>query len=92
MTDEQLRMLEDRRLIRREWVRGAERVELTHDLLTPVAREHRARQRLDDRMRREQLARRRFMLVATGLVVIAFTMAFLYLTRRTSRKSGRKRR
>ena len=78
VTDEQLRILEDRRVIRREWARGSERVELTHDLLTPVVREHRARQRLEDRMRRDRQARQRFMTIGAALWIIAVTMAWLY--------------
>ena len=86
IADAQLRLLEDRRLIRREWARGSERVELTHDLLTPVVREHRARQRLADRVKREQKARRRFMVIGGTLWVIAVAMAWLYFRANQEKK------
>ena len=45
VTESQLRLLEDRRMVRIEPQRGTEQVELTHDLLTRVVREQRDRRR-----------------------------------------------
>jgi hypothetical protein len=53
LTDEQLDRLIDRRLLRLEERYGVLRIELTHDLLTRVVREHR------DRLRREAAEARR---------------------------------
>jgi WD40 repeat protein len=78
VTDAELRLLVDRRLLRIEPVRGGERVELTHDLLTRVVREHRERQRERERLDRERRTRRRLTLVGAGLGVVALTMGWLY--------------
>lgn len=68
-----LALLVDRRVLRIEPVRGAERVELTHDLLTRVVREER------DRRRERERRRRRLMLAGATLAVIAAVMAGLYV-------------
>jgi formylglycine-generating enzyme required for sulfatase activity len=68
VTDQELRLLVDRRVLRIETQRGAERVELTHDLLTRVVREHRDLQRERARIRRQ---RRRFRNLAVIAVIVA---------------------
>ena len=67
VTDQELRLLVDRRVLRIEPQRGTERVELTHDLLTRVVREHRDRQRERARVRRQ---RRRFSALAGVALVL----------------------
>jgi formylglycine-generating enzyme required for sulfatase activity len=68
VTDPELRLLVDRRVLRIEAQRGTERVELTHDLLTRVVREHRDRQRERARIRRQ---RRQFRNIAVIAVLVA---------------------
>lgn len=68
VTDQQLRLLVDRRVLRIEAQRGTERVELTHDLLTRVVREHRDLQRERARIR---LQRRRYRNIAVIAVIVA---------------------
>lgn len=68
VTDHELRLLGDRRVLRIEAQRGTERVELTHDLLTRVVREHRDLQREQARIRRQ---RRRFRNLAVVAVIVA---------------------
>jgi formylglycine-generating enzyme required for sulfatase activity len=68
VTDQELRLLVDRRVLRIEAQRGTERVELTHDLLTRVVREHRDLQRERARIRRQ---RRRYRNIAVIAVVVA---------------------
>jgi len=53
VTEQQLRLLVDRRLLRIEPFRGTERVELTHDLLTGVVREQRDREQARARVKRQ---------------------------------------
>jgi WD40 repeat protein len=77
VTDAELALLVDRRLLRIEPARGTERVELTHDLLTRVVREARNRQREKDRIAREGRARRRLLLTGTVFAVIAIAMGVL---------------
>ncbi len=67
VTDHQLRLLVDRRLLRMEPYRGTERVELTHDLLTGVVREYRDR----ERTRRQ---RKRVAAFAALAVVLALSL------------------
>ena len=78
VTREELLRLIDRRLLRIEPHRGTERVELTHDLLTAVVREHRDRQREAARSRHHR--KRLAVLSAVGAfaVTIAATLAILY--------------
>ncbi len=68
VTDQELRLLVDRRVLRIESQRGTERVELTHDLLTWVVREHRDLQRERARIRRQ---RRRYRNIAVIAVIVA---------------------
>jgi WD40 repeat protein len=60
VTDQQLHLLIDRRLLRIEPYRGSERVELTHDLLTNVVREDRdlydAKARVRQRLKQAAVA------------------------------------
>jgi WD40 repeat protein len=59
LTQDQLNLLIQRRLLRVEERYGAERIELTHDLLTRAVREHRDRRRAEEREReRTEEARR----------------------------------
>lgn len=79
ITGSDLAALVDRRLLRIEPMRGTERVELTHDLLTPVVREHRDRQRDLERREKEKKARRRLVFVGVAFALIAAIMFGLYL-------------
>ncbi len=76
VTDKDLALLVDRRVLHIEPARGTERVELTHDLLTRVVREERGRRREHDKRRRE--VRRRLTLAGIALGVIAIVMTVLY--------------
>ena len=67
LTQSLLRQLVDRRLLRIDHQLGADRVELIHDRLTDVVREHRDRER--ERIRAQRQKR---MWWATGLVVVVF--------------------
>lgn len=61
LTAEQLNRLIDRRLLRVEERYGAERIELTHDVLTPAVLEHRIRRQAEDEraaLARQEAARR----------------------------------
>jgi pSer/pThr/pTyr-binding forkhead associated (FHA) protein/tetratricopeptide (TPR) repeat protein len=74
ITDEELRMLENRRLVRIEPNRGTDRVELIHDLLTRVVREHRDQQRVKERaekQRREQRQKAKTVLTVSAIVLLA---------------------
>ncbi len=79
VTREELDELVRRRLLRIEPHRGTERVELTHDLLTPVVREHRDRERERERARRQR--RRAAAAGILGISLIGLTAVFgvLYL-------------
>jgi hypothetical protein len=77
VTDEQLRLLVDRRLLRIEPQRGTDRVELTHDLLTGVVHEHRdQRRRVEarevEKSRRREVRRARAYAFVLG---VAFLIA-----------------
>ena len=74
VADRELRLLVDRRVLRIEPLRGTERVELTHDLLTRVVREHRDRQRERARVRRQR--RRMAIFGAVGVVLLALVVTF----------------
>jgi WD domain, G-beta repeat len=65
VSDAHLRTLVDRRLVRIEPVRGTERVELMHDLLTTVVREHRNRDRRHTERRRTW-----FVVAASALIAL----------------------
>ena len=56
LSEAQLSRLIDRRLLRMEERHGAQRIELTHDLLTRVVRQERERLRAEDRARAEAKA------------------------------------
>ena len=79
VTDQEMRVLVDRRVLRIEPQRGTERVELTHDLLTRVVREHRDRQRERVRVRRQR--RRMAFVGAVGAVLLALVVTFGLLYR-----------
>lgn len=74
LTESELRLLVDRRLLRIEPYQGTDRVELTHDLLTRVVREHRDRERERQRIRRQ---RKRMVLLGSGAVVLLLIVAVL---------------
>jgi len=74
LADAELRLLVDRRLLRIEPYQGTDRVELTHDLLTRVVREHRDRERERQRIRRQ---RKRMILLASGAAVLLLVVAVL---------------
>jgi WD40 repeat protein len=84
VTYAQLRLLVDRRLLRIEPRQGSEWVELTHDLLSTVVREHRdsrrMRERQQDEERRERdakRARRRYwlLIILVAVCALAATVA-----------------
>ena len=82
VSDADLRVLVDRRLLRIEPQRGTEHVELTHDLLTRVVRVHRDRDR--ERRRRWRLAA--FSSVGLVLVALVGVFASLYFEARAQRQ------
>ena len=79
MTNEELSRLVDRRLLRIEPYRRTERVELTHDLLTRVVREHRDRQREMERVR----SRKKRLAILSGAIFAVVATAFLSLSKYT---------
>ena len=79
VADRELRLLVDRRVLRIEPQRATEQVELTHDLLTRVVREHRDRQRERERMRRQR--RRMGIFAGIGLVLAGLAVVFGLLYR-----------
>lgn len=83
VTDAEINLLVDRRLLRKEPYHGTERVELTHDLLTRVVRDHRELERERDRVRRQ---RRRLLLLGTGMaLLVAVSVGFALLFVRAER-------
>jgi hypothetical protein len=78
VTDRELRLLVDRRVLRLEPQRGTEQVELTHDLLTPVVREHRERQRERVKVRRQRARMLVFGTVGAVLAALVVVFAVLY--------------
>ena len=58
LTEDELARLIGSRLLRLEDYYGAQRIELTHDVLTGVVREHRDRRRAEEERRRGESARR----------------------------------
>ena len=82
ITEHELRLLVDRRVLRIEPQRGAERIELTHDLLTKVVREHRDRQRERARVRRQRRRMGIFGAVVLVLAGLASLFAWLYVDAR----------
>jgi WD40 repeat protein len=85
VTDQELAVLVNRRLLRIEPHRGTERVELTHDLLTRVVREHRNAQREADRTRRQRRRTAAFAALAAVLVALVVTFGWLYFAARSDR-------
>jgi hypothetical protein len=79
VTDEELALLVNRRLLRIEPVRGIERVELTHDLLTGVVRTHRERTRERARQRRRRILAAMVASVGLFLSGVAAAMFWFYL-------------
>ena len=76
--DRELRLLVDRRVLRIEPQRGTEQVELTHDLLTRVVREHRDRERERARVQRQRRRMAVFGSVAAVLAALVVVFALLY--------------
>src|ERR1051326_6413407 len=73
LTDEQLGLLVDRRLLRIEPQHGTQRVELTHDLLTRVVGEHREQQREKEKLsqqQKKQAQKRKKLLAAVGILLL----------------------
>jgi WD40 repeat protein len=83
ITDDQINLLVDRRLLRIEPYRGLERIELTHDLLTPVVRERR------DRMWARQ--RRMRILVRVGIPILLAVLVLAYDVHRRGTELRRER-
>ena len=82
LTEPLLRQLVDRRLLRIDHQLGAERVELIHDRLTDVVREHRDRERERIRVRQQ---RKRTLLLGSGFVGLTLVVIFLvFLLRQTN--------
>ncbi len=69
MKDQELQLLVNRRLLRIEPHHPGDRVELTHDLLTPTVREHRDRHR--ERERARETWRRRGLGIL-GIILVVF--------------------
>ena len=81
ITDDELRTLVNRRLLRVEPYQGVDRIELIHDVLTPRVREERERFRAEDRTARaetearQERKRQKFRQLALGLVgVVVLTI------------------
>lgn len=93
VTREQLDVLVDRRLLRIEPHGHTDRVELTHDVLTPVVREERERFREQERAGKQ---RKRMMLwsgLLLGLFALSAVLFFLLLdTRREAERANAERR
>jgi tetratricopeptide (TPR) repeat protein len=72
VSNDDIRRLVNKRLLRVEPQRGTERIELTHDLLTAVVRDHRDRRREKERVRQQQRehAQRLQSIVVTAIVVL----------------------
>ena len=79
ITESDLRLLVNRRLLRIVPQRGTEQVELTHDLLTRAVREHRDQQRELDRKRRQRKVG--ISMGAAGLVLAGLVFLFAQLYR-----------
>ena len=86
VSDQDLRRLVDRRLLRIEPQRRTDRVELTHDLLTRVVREHRDRQRERERVRRQW--RRMALLSVIGVVFAALAFVFFLLSQNATKQAA----
>jgi WD40 repeat protein len=78
VTDSELRLLVDRRLLRIEPQRGTERVELTHDRLTSVVLERRQRQRAREKAARQRRVATLFAFLGIAVVALAVVFYVLY--------------
>ena len=93
ITDEQLGLLQNRRLLRIEHQHGTDRVELIHDLLTGVVREHRDLQRKKEKVergRKQQRQKRNAILTTAAialLVVLSVAGFFLYVFAQRARRA-----
>ncbi len=92
VTDRELRLLVDRRVLRLEPQRGTEQVELTHDLLTPVVREHRERQRERVKVRRQRVRMAVFGTVGAVLAALVVVFAVLYRSAAQERREAQSAR
>jgi WD40 repeat protein len=77
LTEPLLRELVDRRLLRVDHQLGADRVELIHDRLTAVVREHRDRER--ERIRAQRQTRMRWAAGSVVVVLLAIVAVFFLL-------------
>lgn len=75
VSDAEIRNLVDKRLIRVEPRRGTQLIELTHDLLTTVVREHREQQRFKERASRRR--KRITSAIITAVVILVATVGTL---------------
>jgi hypothetical protein len=78
VTAEQLRLLENRRLLRIEPQHGTDRVELIHDLLTGVVRERRDQQvkrEIAEKQRKEHRQKQKTVLTISALALLAVLSA-----------------
>lgn len=85
VTDQELRLLVDRRVLRIEPQRATQRVELTHDLLTRAVREHRDRERERARIRRQRTRGAVVTVVGAALAGLVVVFGWLYLDGRRQR-------
>lgn len=92
VTDEELRLLENRRVLRIEPQHGTNRVELIHDLLTGVVRQHRDKRREQvkaQERRKEQRQKFKALLTATVIAFLAVLSASAMLSWSFSQKARR---
>jgi tetratricopeptide (TPR) repeat protein len=78
VTREELGVLENRRILRIEPQHGTDRIELIHDLLTGVVRQHRERRRSKEKTekrRREQRQKQRALLTIGAIILLAILSA-----------------
>jgi len=75
LTDEDLEVLVDRRIIRKETRNGIEYVELIHDVLTPILKESRDQRKEAEKRRKN----RRIIMAAAAAVLIVLAGLLLYL-------------
>ena len=88
VSDTELRTLVDRRLLRIEPHQRTHRIELTHDLLTGVVREHRDRQRAQVRTRRQQKQLAAGFAAVLALLAIVLYIAYLTVEARRSNEES----
>jgi WD40 repeat protein len=94
ITDDELRTLVNRRLLRVEPYQGVDRVELIHDVLTPRVREERERFREADRkeQKRKRQRRHRVGLMVAGVVLVAVGAVSLAVWAIAQRRTAEARR